>query len=264
MKNRLLALTFLSLTMISGCSSLGLAEQKEAKIKKITANGELLMASIPAQLRGVYIRNESSANTYTSCAEPFSDVAASSSAQASLEATNKLNAILNSQASSTSAEGSTRSMSAGSNQDLQQTANGAIDFVSTIVTLDGRTQYVLLAREMMFRTCEAASNGWLGNNKAETATNVKSEHEAIIAALTSMVAAEQQKAKAQSDQALASVANKVAAGQLDSEILKHMSSASSIASDSLSKQLVRCIESAKDDKSKSDCAKNYASQMKGL
>jgi len=264
MRIKLFTLTLISLTMISGCSSLGLAEQKEAKVKKITTNGELSMASIPAQLRGVYVRSESPTNNYTLCAEPFSDVAASSSAKAALEATNKLNSILGSQASSANPNGASRSLSASSDQDLQQAANGTIDFVNTMVALDGRTQYVLLAREMMFRTCEAASNGWLGKDKVETAASVKSEHLAIISALTSMVAAEQQKAKAQSDQALASIANKVADGKLDPEILKHMSSVSPVIGNALSKQLIDCIGAAKDDKAKNVCAKNYASQMKAM
>jgi hypothetical protein len=82
--------------------------------------------------------------------------------------------------------------------------------------LAGRTQVVLLAREFMFRTCEAAANGWLSSN------DVKKSHEAIIKQITGMIEgdAAKQQAKAAAAEVAAATAKK-----LDPKVVKNVSSA---------------------------------------
>ena len=251
----------ISLLLLSGCTSLGLTEQKTVNTKNLTQDSSLSMASIPTQLRGAYVRSKNS--SYSVCAEPFSDVAASNSAKATLEATNKLNSLIDTQTGTTRADGASRTANAKSDQQLEQIAKGTSKYINTIVALDGRTQYVLLAREMMFRTCEAAANGWFSDDKI--AAKVNSEHVAVIEALTQMVIAEQQKAKAQSNAAIAEVAKEVAGNKkLDPAILKNMAPGNSSIKSSLYDDMTNCLASAKSRSEQEKCATNYANQINNL
>lgn len=254
-----------SALLISGCAQLGITEQKTINHKNLSEDGELSIASIPTQLRGAYVTKKTN-NTapYTYCAEPFADVAASNSYKATADATNKLNSLIDSQATRANSDGSNRSASAKTDQQIQQVVNGTLETLNTIVQLEGRTQYVLLAREMMYRTCEAASNGWYGTDENLIATRVSSEHSAVVEALTRMLVAEKEKATAQSNTAVAAVTAAVADGKIDKSVLTAMTAndAYTVMREQQIKKLDNCLKSAKNDKEKSACASDFTDQTK--
>ena len=161
------------------------------------------------------------------CAEPFADIGMSSTLETSLELVNNLSAsrnyaagynrsaersgtikrsvekstvnddgtvtttIVNEYESSNTQSGTAsgnRSQDASMTSD--QSAAAGLDASSTVVELGGRTQYVVLARELLYRTCEMAANGFLN------AGHVRDQQEDIINALTNMLSAEEKKAEA--------------------------------------------------------------------
>ena len=161
------------------------------------------------------------------CAEPFADIGMSSTLETSLELVNNLSATSNYAAGyNRSAEHSgtikrsvekstvnddgtvtttvvneyessnTQSGTASGNRSQDssitndQSATAGLDASSTVVELSGRTQYVVLARELLYRTCEMAANGFLN------AGNVQQQHKEIINALTKMLSAEEKTAEA--------------------------------------------------------------------
>lgn len=265
MKKLAIAFSFLAIT--SGCTQLGITEQKTVIHKDLSGNGQLSIASIPTQLRGAYITKKTSGHVlYTYCAEPFADVAASNSFKATAEANNKLNTLIDTQASKANSDGSNRTASAKTDQQIQQVVNGTLETLNTIVKLEGRTQYVLLAREMMYRTCEAAANGWLGNTPDDIATNVSTQHTLVVKALTEMLDAEKEKAKAETNTAIATVAKEVIANNIDKSVLESMTSndAYGVMRDALLNNLLQCTEKAKTDKDRSECKSNFDKQYKHL
>lgn len=153
--------------LLAGCSSL--LSQKNAELaptKEIAGIGETL--TLPAQLRSIYIKKNN--GSYYSCAEPGPDVA--------LSDTFKFIAGVTRESSISSEDGTTGSTFSGSkkagyNSDLQT--------ATTAMELAGRTQTVLLAREFLFRTCEAAYNGWL------SAAEVKASHQKIIDGIVGLI-----------------------------------------------------------------------------
>ncbi|WP_308583599.1 hypothetical protein [uncultured Pseudomonas sp.] len=265
MKKLAMAFTFAAIT--SGCTQLGITEQKTVIHKDLSDNGELSIASIPTQLRGAYVTKKTNNSTlYTYCAEPFADVAASNSLKATADANNKLNTLIDAQASRTNSDGSNQTASAKTDQQIQQVVNGTLETINTIVKLEGRTQYVLLAREMMYRTCEAATNGWLGNTPEDIAKNVSKEHTQVVDALTTMLAAEKEKAVAESNTAVAAVVKAVESKKVDKSVLQKMTAADAygVMRKALLDELVKCTEKAKTEKDKSGCQSKFNDQYKKL
>ncbi|EOG1477126.1 hypothetical protein CGJ01_22580 [Vibrio parahaemolyticus] len=214
--------------LLSGCTSLGITEQKVVKVNHSNGGkGDLEIVSFPAQLRGAYVYTDATGKKFV-CAEPFTDVAASSSLSATASAVNNLATALNQSANATREQQGSENIqgtdASGSNEttlgysaQTEQNINVGLNTVNQIVALEGRTQFVLLAREMLFRTCEAAANGYL--NSAETI--VAKQHQKVFTALTQMVETEQAKAQAEKSQADANKVKAVAAAaeKLDPKIL---------------------------------------------
>lgn len=243
MNAKLAAMSF-ALLYLSGCTFLGLSEQKTLKQQQVgetwlkaDASNRLDILSFPTQLRGAYAYrtpiNIGTAETpewekrYVVCAEPFADIGMSSSLEATLELINTASntANLSSEYSrgqkrtgtitrtvekstinedgtvtattvhdydtnSTSSSTASGKRSRDISQTLNQRATAGLDATSTVVALSGRTQYVVLARELLYRTCESAANGQLN------ADHVREQHKEIIAALIKMMAAEEVTAEA--------------------------------------------------------------------
>lgn len=265
MKKLAMAFSFAAIT--SGCTQLGITEQKTVIHKDLSGNGELSIASIPTQLRGAYITKKTDNKVvYTYCAEPFADVAASNSFKATAEANNKLNALIDTQASRSNSDGSNTTASAKTDQQIQQVVNGTLETLNTIVQLEGRTQYVLLAREMMYRTCEAAANGWLGDSPSVIATNVSAQHAHVVDALIKMLVAEREKAKAETNTAIATVAKEVAAAKIDKSVLQSMTSndAYGVMYEGLLRDLMECTGKANTEKDKAECHSKFNKQYRSL
>lgn len=288
------------LVVLSGCTALGITEQKTLDLDKSDAgSNELEIASFPAQLRGAYVYTGSDGKKYV-CAEPFTDVAASSSLNATANAVNNLSTALNQslnasrnangssngdsgQTTSSESEGGSQSSSAnqssantgsyqntvgssyGTTAQTEQSINVGLNTVNEIVALEGRTQFVLLAREMLFRTCEAAANG----NLESAESPVAKQHALVFTALTKMietqkVKADAEKAKAEAEKAKAVVA---AAEKLDPKILKVFADGSvnqTILNDYL-EEYTNCVEGSGDDQGKKDaCKKEYNKKVSKL
>lgn len=183
----------LAVNILSGCGSL--LSQKEADLapSRITANiGE--MVTLPSQLRT--ITNKTKEGAYISCAEPGPDVATSDTFKF-------ITGITTDTSTSTkSADGSSASAGnkIGINNDFQTS--------TTALELAGRTQTVLLAREFLYRTCEAASNGWIA------AKDVAAAHESILKNITTLIETDKKKADT-----TAAIAGAVASGKLDAKLL---------------------------------------------
>ncbi|HCE2108122.1 hypothetical protein [Vibrio parahaemolyticus] len=256
--------------LLSGCTSLGITEQKVVKVNHSNGeNGELEIVSFPAQLRGAYVYTGADGEKFV-CAEPFTDVAASSSLNATASAVNNLATALNKSANATrdlqgaDASGSNETTLGYSTQ-TEQSINVGLNTVNQIVALEGRTQFVLLAREMLFRTCEAAANGYLNS----TETIVAQQHQKVFTALTQMVDTE--KAKAQAEQAQAD-ANKIkavaaAAEKLDPKILAVFTglSLNEVILTQYLNEYTTCTNSAGSDvKKQQKCTATYHSQLTKL
>ena len=234
----------LSILFLSGCTFLGITEQKTLKQQQVGESVErddgtqrLDVLSFPTQLRGAYAyRNAVNLGTedtpewkgrYVVCAEPFADIGMSSDLETTLSLVNDLattsdvssNYNRTNQSSSTlkrkvetstvNEDGSiTTTTTSDFETDTEQTADAdgersanvtstgkqsaeaGLQASSTVVELGGRTQYGVLAREMLYRTCEMAAAGFLNP------TTVREQHKSIINALTKMLSAEEKKAEA--------------------------------------------------------------------
>jgi hypothetical protein len=112
---------------------------KQTEVKTISTT-DMTVASFPSELRGAFIR--SSTSTSKVCAEPFGDTAV----QTALNLAGNISA-------KTDTVGS-----AG--------AKGTLDARAEIIALAGRTQAVLITRELLFRICEAQMNGALSPEQA--------------------------------------------------------------------------------------------------
>lgn len=141
----------------SGEKSTGKVELFQPEV--IKGEGELV--SVPSGLRILNItEKDENSKGFLFCAEPFSDVALSDTFR-----------LIN----------SFKSNGTDSSRELETNA--------TALELAGRTQVVLLAREFLYRTCEAAANGWLD------ASAVKLNHVAIIIQISSMLEQDANKEK---------------------------------------------------------------------
>lgn len=124
--SQMIALSLI-LTSLSACG----VPQRSAQVHSIRAN-DVSAVSYPADLRGAYLKMGESKMQF--CAEPAPDVAL----QSLVKVTENLKVTT---PSGTQGEGSFSG-----------------EFASNVIQLAGRTQLVLLAREMLYRACELAVN----------------------------------------------------------------------------------------------------------
>ncbi|WP_292995195.1 hypothetical protein [Nitrosomonas sp.] len=194
-----LSIILLLASLLSGCSSL--LSQKTAELapsRETQGKGETL--TIPAQLRT--ITNKNNIGSFVSCAEPGPDVAMSDTFKLITGITSDTSSSVNSGTGSTASAGNKASL----NNDLQTS--------TTALELAGRTQIVLLAREFLYRTCEAASNGWIDGTKVGVA------HTEIIKQITGLIETDKKKAETS-----AAIAVAIATGKLDTKIMGNTSTA---------------------------------------
>jgi hypothetical protein len=215
-------------TILSGCSSLVSQKNAELAPTRVTEQkGE--MVTLPAQLRT--ITNKISTGSFITCAEPGPDIALSDTFKLITGVTSDTSSAVNSaDGASTSAGNKT-----GLSNDLQTS--------TTALELAGRTQTVLLAREFLYRTCEAASNGWIEKK------GVADAHASILNNITSLIETDKKKAET-----TAAIAGAVATGKLDPKLLGNAAVVVSRAiRDACAKEFEECISKAGDDKAKGIC-----------
>ncbi|MBY0578054.1 MAG: hypothetical protein K2P57_03310 [Burkholderiales bacterium] len=122
--------------MISGCAT----PQKNARVLTIN-DANTSVVTYPTELRGTYILRSSTGMHY--CAEPTPDVA--------LDAAQKLGASLG--------------VKPPAGADIQASANAELS--TKVVQLAGRSEVVMLAREMLYRACELTFNNPSPENSAQ-------------------------------------------------------------------------------------------------
>lgn len=220
-------------SILTGCGSL--MAQKEAELapsRVTTATGE--MVTLPAQLRT--ITNKTSKGSYISCAEPGPDVAMSD--------TFKLITGITSDTSSSVNNGNGSSATAGNKTGL----NNDLQTSTTALELAGRTQTVLLAREFLYRTCEAASNGWI------EAKDVAEAHKSILNNITTLINTDNKKAET-----TAAVAGAIATMKLDQKILGSTATVvKGVIRDACTKDFEECMSKAEsDEKAKGVCRAGF-------
>jgi len=215
MKNYPIIIMIASLLSACGTLSQSLVPQKTAEMVPMQATqGKGDMVTMPAQLRTITTKN--TVGSYISCAEPGPDVALSDTFKLITDITASDKVTLK--------------------NDLQTT--------TTALELAGRTQTVLLAREFLYRTCEAASNGWI------TAPKVEVAHGEILKQITGLIETDKKKAET-----AANISEAVATGKLDPKILGYASTAVRGAiRDACVKTFEDCIaKPGADDKAKAAC-----------
>jgi hypothetical protein len=220
------SIVILIASILSGCGSLMAQKTAELAPTRVTQEkGE--MVTLPAQLRTITNKNEQ--GSYISCAEPGPDVAMSD--------TFKL------------ITGITADSSTGN----KATLNNDLQTSTTALELAGRTQTVLLAREFLYRTCEAASNDWLGKD------DVKAAHLQILKQITGLIETDKNKAETS-----AVIAGAVASGKLDPKILGYTAVAVSGAiRDACVKTFEECVaKPGVDEKAKSVCRSAFIECLK--
>ncbi|WP_319381801.1 hypothetical protein [Thiomicrorhabdus sp.] len=233
--------------LLSGCSYLGITEQKSVQVRSFSLPDNIDVITYPTQLRGAYVYT--GGNVLKICAEPFPDVAASTSFKLTAEAINKLAEKISNQTSVDSQLPSVVGGGANVQNNLQQGielkqgVNLGLGALSQMAELNGRTQFVLLARTFMYRTCEAAANGFI---KPE---DVPEQHKLIIDALTAMVDREIQKEKTKQK-------------ELDALILKIDPKAPMRTF--YKKELDSCLEGLSNKADKDKCWDKYNRKMKIL
>jgi hypothetical protein len=226
---------------LSGCSHL--LSQKQAELapsRETLGLGETL--TLPAQLRTTTIKKKP--GDFISCSEPAPDVALSDT----FKLITGITADVAQTASSAASAASSSTSSTG-----KRTFNNELQSNTTALELAGRTQTVLLAREFLFRTCEAASNGWLDSKAVVMA------HRGALDQITGMVAADRQKAETAGVLAAASVSI-----QLDSKALLN---AGSVLRDTVGsvclKSFEECLSKAgSNEKDKEVCRATFARCVK--
>ena len=130
-------ISILALTLLmAACAT----PQKDARVLSLKdANTDVI--TYPSELRGAYVIHTDKGVRY--CAEPVPDVA--------LDTLQKLSANL--------------SASQPAAADIQGGVNS--EFSSTVVQLAGRSELLLLAREMLYRACELTLNNPSQDNEAQ-------------------------------------------------------------------------------------------------
>lgn len=272
-------------SILIGCNSLGITEQKVVRVKQsetIVNKNSIELASYPTQLRSIVVYTDDKGKK-TVCAEPFADVAASSSLQATANAMNKLSSSLNNSLESgrknstsygnesTDAKVSTSgsaenalSNSSGASSNADQSIALGLNAVNQIVALEGRTQFVLLAREMLFRTCEAAANGTLPDEKSAVAI----QHKEIISALVKMIDAQKAESVAKTEQAKAEQAKAlVSLDKLDAAVLNPLGGGGvrTLLRSKYIESHSKCIQEAEEDEKKVEaCNKSLSVQLDQL
>lgn len=178
--------------LIGGCH---LQSQKTVELvptREIAGRGELI--STPSQIRMITVKDK--AASYIICSEPGPDTALSDTFKMITGITSDTSTGLNS--------GTGQSATASEKMNLQNDLQTS----TTALELAGRTQTVLLAREFLYRTCEAAANGWLSEK------DVKEAHMEVIKQITGLIKTDQKKAET-----TAAVATLAASGKLNPELL---------------------------------------------
>jgi hypothetical protein len=115
---------FTSLPLVAALTLCSCTAQREVRLTPIPADDNQLV-SYPAELRGAYFLTDTTKIRY--CAEPAPDVGISSTKNFTVKP--------------------------------PEGAEGNIELSDTALELGGRTALVLLAREMLYRACEASING---------------------------------------------------------------------------------------------------------
>lgn len=129
-------LSLAAVVLLGGCSALG----GKTDIDNL-GDAKVTVVSYEAESRGAYFAHAGVDAKY--CAEPPPDVALNRS----LELAGKFS---------------------GETQGVELSAEARAALASNAVQLAGRTQLVLLARELLYRTCELALNGHLSSADVKT------------------------------------------------------------------------------------------------
>jgi hypothetical protein len=246
MKFKLCFLFIIPLILLSSC---GLMPQKHAELapsRETIGLGEVV--TLPAQLRILEVKKYNS--SVTMCAEPVPDVA--------LSDTFKLITGAVSDSSATAKTNLSNGTTNTTSDDLKNKIDLKNDLqtATTALELAGRTQLVLLAREFMFRTCEAAANGWIDG------PNVLANQKAVIDSITKL--ADSDKTKADTAKTKADTEAKVTAAALDDKVLQSTSASMKTALvNACTNNLVDCVSKPKiDDKAKAACQVSFNECMK--
>lgn len=122
---------FLALALVSSACA---TPQRQARQDRLKPKAGVVVAlSMPADLRATYVRTSADGRSYVFCAEPAPDVALSSIVKFEAEG-----------------------RAPGETNPSGKLVSGA---TTTSDELSGRSQTVLLARELLYRNCELLSNG---------------------------------------------------------------------------------------------------------
>ncbi|MCO7226933.1 hypothetical protein [Pleionea sp. CnH1-48] len=240
-------------SFLSGCSHLDIASQKTVKHidTEKTEKGDLELVSFPAELRGAYVytikgkADGKDGRPYSGkviCAEPFADVAVSSS----LDTTAKAIQNFTSELGSGQAIEGDDTASKTAKLTREKTAEAGLNVINTIVALEGRTQFVLLAREMLYRTCEAAANGFMDKDK------VVAQHELVVKALTDMIDSQNRQAEVKAVEAKAETVKAfISSGkEVDEKVLKDIFENNNFMQQLYLESYETCVSDAKDNTDK--------------
>lgn len=217
---------------------LDLSEQKQIDLETTDNTKGLEVVSFPSQLRGAYVYTDDQ-NKKTVCSEPFTDVGASSTINASAKAANNLSLI-----------------AVDTENVSEQSVELGMQAINQIVSLEGRTQYVLLAREMLFRICEAAANGFYDPQ----AYSVADQQIQVINAMTAMIKAQEAVAKAEKEKSTLEIVKKTK-GNVSAWIDKNQLD---IIVESYKDDLILCLKNAKDKTATDKCQTDYDAALKAL
>ncbi len=241
MRSRLLVMAPM-LVFLAGCGNLQSQKRAELSPSGLTARtGEFV--TLPAQLRTLSVRTGGS--DYVSCAEPGPDVAMSD--------TFKFIAGISQDKSAEASDGVAETSSSSSRKSA---INSELQTTTAALELAGRTQTVLLAREFLFRTCEAAANKWIDN------AAVKENHQKIIDGVLKLI--ETDNTKADTAKTKAETAAAVSAVALDASVLGTTGGAvRSAILGACTTALEQCLlKPGADDKAKAACKTTFVECIK--
>jgi hypothetical protein len=170
------------------------------------------------------------------CAEPFADTAV----QSAIELAAKLSETAKSSAEVAKSENEKASTSG----DISGSAEGSLKAATEVVALAGRTQAVLITRELLYRLCEANMNGRLSDADA------KALFESTLAVVKSIAATDEKKAEAQAADAKAKLI----------EAQQQRDDAGAVLACIEARD--KCLTDAKDDGAKKACADSYDACIK--
>lgn len=260
------------LLVLAGCGLFSDKAQRGVKYEEHTVVDKTIVSfSTPSDLRLAFLRDPTSKAVY--CAEPMPDVALGSestasgklavstaltqaaSANSALERENQSlrseneklhreleNAISSyeretdkSYSSSSSATfGTTASSSSNASANLEASARLAV----TVSQLGGRTPEVLLAREYLYRLCEAGANGWLDTSDKQLMATLE------ISAMRMVLGVYESKTRASDAELIAANAN----------LLKEVNAYNTMQTKLCNDTSEACKAAAADDAAKKKCA----------